>query len=57
MPSLKQVGLQIAHRGSCLRPSRRVVRGLRVTAAGSFSLLPAFRPIVLHPLLSHRTSN
>ena len=33
-----------------LRPSRRVVRVLRVTAAGSLSLLSAFRPIVLHPV-------
>ena len=50
MPGLKQVGLQIAHCGRCLRPRRRVVRVLRVTAAGSLSLRPAFRPIVLHPV-------
>ena len=51
MPGLTQVGLQIAHRGgSCLRPGRRVVRVLRTTAAGSLRLLPAFRPIVLHPV-------
>ena len=47
---LKQVGLQRAHRGSCLRPSRRVVRVLRATAASSLSLLPASSPIVLHPV-------
>ena len=39
-----------SHCGRCLRPSRRVVRVLRVTAAGSLSLLPAFRPIALHPV-------
>ena len=50
MPGVKQEGLQLAHCGSCLRPRRRVVRVLRVTAAGSLSLLPAFRPIVLHPV-------
>ena len=55
MPGLKQVGLQIAHCGSGLRPSRRVVRVLRVTAAGSLSLLPAFRPMVLHPVRDGRS--
>ena len=50
MPGLKQVWLQISHCGSGLRPGRRVVRVLRVTAAGSLSLRPAFRPIALHPV-------
>ena len=47
---LKQVGRQMAHCGRCLRLSRRVVGVLRVTAAGSLSLLPAFRPIAPHPV-------
>ena len=50
MPGVKQIGLQIAHCGSGLRPSRRVGRVLHVTAAGRLSLLPAVRPIVLHPV-------
>ena len=50
MPGLKQVGLQIAHWVGAYAPVGASSVFSASPAAGSLSLRPAFRPIVLHPV-------